>query len=124
MKAIPFYLFIALIMVGCAGIERNCDNSLSQSLGADWVVVELTETDAVPYRCWELHGVSIGSEEGSDGIFWRNENGNMIHVAGSYDYVQVDDDNWTAAFREVNLTQEICREIRNRIFNPQTNRYE
>jgi len=96
---------------------------VATNLGANWVVVELTEAEAKPYRCWELHGVTITSEEGSDGIFWKDsQTGNLIHVSGSYDYVQVKG-TWDAAFQQLGLTKESCKAIRESRYDLKTERY-
>jgi hypothetical protein len=93
-------------------------------MGADWVVVELVEMNGSPYRCWELRNVALSSEEGSDGIYWKDrESGNLIHVSGSYDYVQVRDGNWDAAFRQINMSREACTIIHNRVFDPIVGKY-
>ncbi|MFC1640879.1 hypothetical protein ACFL2D_02385 [Patescibacteria group bacterium] len=93
--------------------------------GSDWVVVELTEAGAIPYRCWELRGVSITNEQNSDGIYWLDKkSNNLIHASGSYDYVQVQGGDWDDAFANINMTQETCKIIRERKFDPETNTYK
>jgi len=90
-----FYLIVIVaFLFNCASVDRGCTSFMATNMGADWVVVELTEMNGIPYRCWELRGVSIVSEQGSDGIYWKNNSGNLVHVSGSYDYVQVNNDNW------------------------------
>jgi hypothetical protein len=98
-------------MVGCAGIERSCSSCMAQSLGSDWIVVELREMDGTPYRCWQLKDTSISNEEGSDGIYWVTDDGNLVHVSGSYDRVQVENGQWDEAFAEINMTREACRQV-------------
>lgn len=94
-------------------------------MGADWVVVELVEMSGTPYRCWELKNVALSSEEGSDGIYWKDTvSGNLIHISGSYDYVQVKDGNWDAAFSQINMTRESCGVVHKRLYDPNTNEYK
>ena len=119
------YLLAFMIMSGCAGVSRSCSNCWARNAGGDFVVVELTEAGAKPYRCWALHDVSIDNERNSDGIYWKDpETGNLVHVSGSYDYVQVKNGNWDKAYQYLNLTKEACTIIRNRRFNHKENKYE
>jgi hypothetical protein len=116
-------LLSIMFMVNCARLDRGCSSCLATNLGANWVVVELTEAGAKPYRCWELQGVTITSEEGSDGIFWKDSTtNNLIHVAGSYDYVQVKG-TWDSAFRQLGLTREKCKAIRESQYDLRLERY-
>lgn len=120
------WLFVAfcIFMVSCASIDRGCSSCWAENMGADWVVVELTEMDGTPYRCWELRNVALSSEEGSDGIYWKDTiSGNLIHVSGSYDYVQVKGDSWDAAFTQINMTRNVCTTVRNRLYDPVINKY-
>ena len=119
------YVFALMIMSGCAGASRNCSQCNAETFGGDFVVVELTEARGVPYRCWMLRGVSISNEKNSDGIYWKDpESGNLVHISGSYDYVQVKGDNWNRALEYLNLTREACEKVRARKYNPTTDRYE
>ena len=121
-----FWLFVAfcIFMVSCASIDRGCSSCYAVNVGADWVVVELTEVNGTPYRCWQLEGVALSSENGSDGIYWKDTvSGNLIHVSGSYDYVQVVRGNWYDAFKQINMTEEACRVVHNRVYDANSNRY-
>ena len=118
-------LLIVIMATGCAGISRKCSSCWAKNIGADWLVVELREMDGAPYRCWELKGVSLDNEENSDGIYWKDGGtGNLIHISGSYDYIQVKSNNWDAAYSFFGLTRESCRLIRDSIYNPRTGKYE
>lgn len=113
-----------LMLTSCAAIDRSCSSCLATNIGADWIVVELAEVDGTPYRCWELRGVSVVSEQGSDGIYWKNNQGNLVHVAGSYDYVQVKNNRWDDAFAQINMTREACATVHSMVYNPATSKYE
>jgi len=112
-----------VLVPGCAGIERGCSGCWAESVGADWIVVELREMDGTPYRCWELQGVSISNEDGSDGIYWLTEHGNLVHVSGSYDRVQVNKDQWELAFAEINMSRESCEKINQSLYAPEYREY-
>ena len=89
MKRFIAIMMMCLTMSGCAGFERGCSSTMATSFGSDWAVVELTEQRGTPYRCWTLEGVSVANEEMSDGIYWKTRKGHLVHISGSYDYVQV-----------------------------------
>jgi hypothetical protein len=119
-KTVNHFLHLLLLctLAGCAGVERSCSSCAASSLGADWVVVELREYDGTPYRCWMLTSVSIENETNSDGIYWVTADGNLIHVSGSYDRVQVEKGQWDAAFAEINMTEKACKEINQSVYDP------
>lgn len=122
LKRILPMLFI--VMGGCAYLDRGCSSCGATYLGADWVVVELTEAGGKPYRCWELTSTTVTSEQNSDGIYWKDSRtGNLIHVSGSYDYVQVKGGNWSQAFAQLGLTKETCALVRARRYDPVTEKY-
>ena len=121
-KIRALYLSV-LMLAGCAGLERGCSSMCAEEFGSDWIIVELTEAGGKPYRCWELRDVSITSEAGSDGIYWLTEVGNLIHVSGSYDYIQVEHNAWDEAFEELNLTREACTAIRAKRYDPYKDEY-
>lgn len=115
---------ILFLISACPGVERGCTSCMAKEFGADWVVVELTEAGGKPYRCWELRGASVENERASDGIYWKDTvSDNLVHVSGSYDYVQVVGGDWDSAYAELNLTKDACAKIRARRFDPETNEY-
>lgn len=100
---------LAVMLCGCASLDRSCTSCMATEFGSDWIVVQLSAMDGKPLRCWKLKGASVVSEEGSDGIKRKDtQNGNMIHIAGFYNYVQVKQGEWTGAFRQLGLTEEFC----------------
>ncbi len=119
---ILFIAFTALLF-GCAGFNRGCSSCTAQSFGADWVIVQMDNTGK-PFRCWELHNVSVSNEERSDGIYWTNEfYGHLVHISNMYNRVQVVGNDWASAYAEVGLTQAACTAIRARRFDPVKNEY-
>jgi len=103
--------WMTVLLAGCAGMGRSCASCNAESFGADWVVVQM-DLAGQPVRCWELRNVSITNEPHSDGIYWEGTGGNLVHISGFYNRVQVTGGQWDAAFREVGLTQAECRRIR------------
>jgi hypothetical protein len=111
------FIIILIIMVlgyfGRTSVSRGCSNFSAKYTGADWIIVK-TDLEGKPFRCWELRNVSIVNEENSDGIYWKDSStGNLIHISGFYDRVQVSNNNWDKAFRTLNLTRNTCQQIRN-----------
>lgn len=124
MRHMRHFIFLLVLLGGCAYLDRGCSSCGATAFGADWIVVELTEAGAKLYRCWELTNTTITSEESSDGIYWKDSStGNLIHVSGSYDYVQVKNNNWADAFRQLNLSRESCKLIRSRQYDVKSGIY-
>lgn len=112
----------AVVVVGCAGFERGCSSTVADRFGADWIVVQYDMSGA-PFRCWTLRDTSITNEPSSDGIYWLGENGNLVHISGTYNRVQVDSD-WNAAFAEVGLTEGACNALHQRTFDVASGSYQ
>jgi hypothetical protein len=111
-KIQPLSIFFVLFFVGCASIQRDCSGCSAETFGADWVVVQV-DYRGQPFRCWTLRSTSITNEEHSDGIWWRAPEGNLVHISGFYNRVQVVSGNWNSAYRELGLTEQTCRNIAN-----------
>jgi hypothetical protein len=110
MKQLKRYWAITLLLFGCAGTQRGCASGCASELGADWVIVQM-DLNGRPFRCWALAGVSVGNESASDGIYWQERSGNLLHISGHYNRVQVTGGDWNAAYRELGLTQATCATI-------------
>jgi hypothetical protein len=80
-------LLIFLIM-GPAGISRAFQKWNASAYGSDWVIVQYTQDGSIISH-WELTDKSVASETNSDGINFVDRDGNMVHLAGHYVYVQV-----------------------------------
>jgi hypothetical protein len=112
------------MVAGCAGMERGCSAWEARSFGADWVVVQM-DTEGRPFRCWELHRVSISNEQSSDGIYWVDaQSGNLVHISGLYNSVQVINSRWDAAFAEVGLTRDSCKLVHDSRYDPATRTFQ
>lgn len=99
-----------LLVLGCAGWSRSCSSGMAESFGADWVVVQY-DLAGRPFRCWKLNGASITNEEHSDGVYWVGNGGNLVHISGMYNRIQVENNQWNSAFNEVGLSEEQCKKI-------------
>lgn len=74
----------------------------------NWVVVQY-KIDGTPLHCWKLKNIAISSEGHSDGIYWKADNGNLVHVSANYNRVQVSGGNFTAAEIDLGVTDEQCK---------------
>jgi hypothetical protein len=118
MKARTHLLFLCLWIVGCAGLGRSCSSCWAGAVGADWLVVQVKSFDGVPYRCWELTDVSVVNEQQSDGVYWKDRiTGNLVHIAGQYNRVQVVGGNWDHAYSQVGITKEGCKKIQATLYS-------
>jgi hypothetical protein len=104
---------VVLVWVGMSwrGISRGCSGCYASSVGADWIVVQV-DLEGRPFRCWELDNVSVANESQSDGVYWEESNGNLVHISGLYNRVQISGENWDEGFSTLGLTREECRRIR------------
>ena len=85
-------LIVIAIVAACVlfipGCNRTATSVWAGATGADWIVVQYSY-DGSPINCWKLKGVSVSNETQSDGVYWKDENGHLIHIAGWYNRVQV-----------------------------------
>lgn len=84
-----FLVCIALI-IGPAGCERYFASWKASAYGSDWLVVQYSQ-DGDVINSWELRGRSVGSESQSDGIYFKDNDGNIVHLSGHYIYIETMD---------------------------------
>jgi len=104
LKCIPF-----LFLFGCAGYQRGCASGIAQTFGGDWVVVQY-KADGNPINCWKLENTSISNEEHSDGIYWLETSGHLVHISGWYNRVQVKGSDFDAAAKLVGVDMKYCKD--------------
>jgi hypothetical protein len=78
------------IVIGPSGCNRYVSSWKASAYGSDWLVVQYSQSGGV-INHWELKGRSVGSEENSDGIYFKDNDGNIVHLSGHYIYIQVVD---------------------------------
>lgn len=117
MKSNWFAVLGLTLFMGCAGMSRSCSACNAEAYGSDWVIVQL-DLEGEPFRCWKLLDTSITNESQSDGIYWENQDGHLVHISGLYNRVQVHGGNWGQAFEELGLTDESCRYIQSIRYSP------
>lgn len=80
---------------------------MAEEFGADWIIVQFDQTGK-PFNCWKLKNTSVTNEHASDGIYWA-EGGNLVHISGWYNRVQVDKDKWGAAAVSLGVNLQACK---------------
>jgi len=97
-KAISLYIAMfsvvmvtVLMFLGPKGCERHISSWRADAYGSDWLVVQYAQDGSVMNH-WELTDKSVGSETNSDGIYFIDSDGNVVHLSGHYVYVEVADD--------------------------------
>ena len=90
------------LLTGCAGMQRGCTVWNAERYGGNWVVAQMGG-DGKPALCWLLRGASVTNEPQSDGIYWLDRDGDLVHVAGWVDRVQVSGGDYGAAARKLRI---------------------
>ena len=99
--------FISLFLSACSGCGRWFSNGVASNFGADWVIVQYA-AQGNPINCWKLRDVSVDNESGSDGIQWIIPGVGMMHLAGWYARIMVDDGSYAATFKYLGLNVDSC----------------
>lgn len=100
-----------VFLAGCASLDRGCSSCSAQSFGADWIIVQY-RMDGVPMNCWKLEATSVSNEQQSDGIYWKEPSGHLVHIAGWYNRVQVQGKNFAGAAKSIGIDLDRCKEGR------------
>lgn len=95
------------LLTGCAGWSRQFTSWSAGSFGADWIITQFG-ADGHPFNCWKLSGVSVSNEEHSDGIYWQNSDGHLVHISGWHNRVQVSGGNFEKAAAAVGVDAKKC----------------
>lgn len=100
-------IMFALLLVGCAGLERDCSGFSASNFGSNWLVLQYG-FDGKPINCWRLENTAIDNESGTDGIFWLEKNGHLVHISGWYNRVQVNNSDWKGAADSIGVDVNKC----------------
>ena len=76
------------LVIGPKGCSRHYNAWVSDAYGADWLVVQYAMDGSIIAK-WRLANKSIGNESNSDGIFFLDSSGNIVHLSGHYIYVRI-----------------------------------
>ena len=82
-------IFVLLVtLVPFKGCANRFYSWKAEEYGADWLVIQYSAT-GTPINIWELQNKAIKSESRSDGIFFLDNDNNVVHLSGHYMYIQV-----------------------------------
>lgn len=102
------YKYLALIfLTGCAAVQRDCASCSAKNFGSDWLIVQYAASGE-PINCWQERNVSMSNEEHSDGIYWQEPSGHLVHISGWYNHVQVTGGDFKAAAKTIGVDTERC----------------
>lgn len=76
------------LLTGPDRVSRYWASYKADAYGSDWLVIK-EDMEGYTIRHWELKDKSVGSETGSDGIYFIDENNDIVHLSGFYTYIQV-----------------------------------
>lgn len=93
---------VTICVYAIPGCNRYATSLWFNAVGGDWIIVQISY-DGTPINCWKLEDVSVTNESQSDGIAWKNSDGNMMHIAGWYNWTQVYNDNFAAAAKSLGV---------------------
>lgn len=96
-----------LLLAGCASWERDCNSTVASSFGGDWIVLQYG-FDGTPINCWKLPNTAITNETGTDGIYWLNPGGHLVHISGWYNRVQVSNGDYAGAAKSIGIELDRC----------------
>ena len=77
-------------------------------MGTDWVVAQYGY-DCKPINCYKLVNAAVTNEPQSDGIYWEDSNGNLVHISGWYERVQVERNQWEQAAKTLRVDLKDCQ---------------
>lgn len=98
-----------LLITACAGMSRSCAGCNAERFGADWIVAQYV-LDGSVMRCWKLPRTSVANEAGSDGIYWQDLAGHLVHISGWYNRVQVSGGDWAGAAKALGVDLSKCEQ--------------
>lgn len=101
-------ILCALLLTGCAGFQRDCSSSCASNMGGDWIIVQY-RFDGSPINCWELRNTAVSNESTTDGVYWQDKGGHLVHISGWYNRVQVQGERWKEAAETLGVNDDVCK---------------
>ncbi len=98
---------LLVLTTGCAGFQKSCYQTVANSFGSDWIVVQYA-SDGRPFHCWKLRGASVSGSEGGQ-VDWKDTtNGHLVHLTGWENRVQVVNGDFDGAGRLLGVDSRRC----------------
>lgn len=101
-------IFLSFFMFGCASISRDCSSSVASNFGSDWIIVQYSNNG--PINCWKLNDIAVDNESNTDGIYWKSNQGHLVHISGWYNRVQVTGGDFDSAAKSVGVNLASCND--------------
>lgn len=98
-----------LLLAGCASMQRDCSSCNAGTFGSDWIVLQYG-FDGTPINCWRLTNTAISNEQHTDGIFWQDPSGHLVHISGWYNRVQVNNGDFAGAAKSIGIDVDRCKD--------------
>ncbi len=114
MKSTLRIALLSTLLLGCAGWSRDCSSSCASNFGGDWIIAQY-RFDGTPINCWELRNTPVTNEGQTDGIFWQDKGGHLVHISGWYNRVQVQGERWEEAAATLGVDDTRCK---NGVYRP------
>ena len=108
MKRYWYLLFVLVMFSGCAGLGRGCSSMWASAAGANWIIVQYN-MNGQPLAAWKLTDVSVSNEQNSDGIYWKEGSGHLVHISGWYNRVQVAGNDYAGAAKLLGVDVDLIR---------------
>ena len=100
------YIVFAFV-VSCAAVDRDCSSCNASNFGSDWLVLQYG-FDGTPINCWRLQNTAMSNESQTDGIYWKDPGGHLVHISGWYNRVQVDGGRYDEAAKAIGIDLASC----------------
>jgi len=80
----------------------------ASAAGANWIIVQYN-MNGQPLAAWKLTDVSVSNEQNSDGIYWKEGSGHLVHISGWYNRVQVAGNDYAGAAKLLGVDVDLIR---------------
>jgi hypothetical protein len=77
-------------------------------MGGDWLLVQY-RFDGTPINCYQLRNTPVTNETASDGIYWQDEGGHLVHISGWVNRVQVHGGKFEEAAKTLGVEMQYCK---------------
>lgn len=101
-------IIFSLFLIGCAGFQRDCNSFQTTNFGGDWIIVQY-KFDGAPINCWKLNNTAVSNENATDGIYWLEPSGHLVHISGWYNRVQVSNNDFAQAASSIGVDIRRCK---------------
>lgn len=98
--AVVAIVVLLAVITGPQGCRNRLRSWSSSAYGSDWMIVQYAQDGSVITN-WEVKNRAVNNEQNSDGIYFIDDDGNVVHLSGHYVYVEIRGDKWDEARRRL-----------------------